>query len=305
MGSFARLAAGNVEPIRSIYGTITKLTRVAHGVTYDPGRDEILGSEPLASSIVAFKGGSNGQVAPVRVIQGPKTQLHQPWGLAVDDLHHELVVGDYASSNILVYPWDANGDVAPIRIIGGLKTRMRGISGVAVDPEHNLIIAVTSQSRSPGAEAGVYGATFHTNVEPGGIFIFDRLANGDVAPKAFIGGPDTGILGAKQVQVWHDRIFTTVSNTPYTPPYDLAGYAPRKGCTGPPVPILTVGNPNDFVGVWKITDDGDVPPEFVIHGPNTGMASPTGIAIDPQDGEIFITDGSVGGTFSFLVPQAF
>jgi hypothetical protein len=305
---FARLASGNVEPVRMIWGTVSKLTRVAHGVFYDAGRDQIVGSEPLASSVVTFDAGANGQVPPLRVLQGPKTQLHQPWGVAVDDLHHELVVGDYASSNILVYPWDANGDVAPIRTIGGVKTMMRGISDITVDPKDNLIIAVTMQSRTSAASGGgVYTSHYETaeTQHPGGIFIFDRTANGDVKPKGMIFGPHTGIMATAQVQVADGKIFATVSNTPYQPPYNLAGTAPRAGCTGPPLPPLTMGSGNNFVGVWNVTDNGDVPPRFIIHGPSSQMVAPAGIAVNPKAGEVYVTDGGVGSTFTFLVPQAF
>jgi len=129
IGAFARLASGDSEPVRIIAGQNTKLTRVAHGITYDAARDEIFASEPLASSVVAFQGGASGEAPPIAVIQGPKTQLHQPWGLQVDDPHKELVVADFATSSILTYPWDANGNVAPLRVIQARRPGCAGCRG--------------------------------------------------------------------------------------------------------------------------------------------------------------------------------
>jgi len=308
IGAFARLASGNVEPKRTIYGNVSKLTRVAHGIAYDAGRDEIWASEPLASSVVAFAAGTAGEVPPLRVIQGPKTQIHQPWGLQVDDLHHELVVADHATSSILVFPWDANGNVAPLRVIGGPRTRMRALADVAVDPRRNLLVAVTySQNLPGGGETGPLTAKFEQaeTAQPGGIFIFDRTANGNVPPKALIAGPHTGIGTPSGVQLWGGRIYAVVGNAGHEDPYVLAGDLPRKGCMGPPPPSLTGGSPNAFIGVWKITDNGDVGPMYVIHGPASQMVAPVGIALNPRAGELYVTDGGVGATFTFLAPQFF
>ncbi len=306
IGAFARLASGDSEPVRIVSGQNTKLTRVAHGITYDAGRDEIFASEPLASSVVAFRGGASGEAAPLAVIQGPKTRLHQPWGLQVDDLHKELVVADFATSSILTYAWDANGDVAPKRVIRGPETGMRGLSGLAVDPERNLIVGATFLGGKRGSRAaGPYSNSFGWGGGNGGLFIFDRTAQGNVAPRGVIAGPHTGIIAAAQVVVYGGKIFATIDNTKYMPPYDLGGYLPRQGCKGPPLPPLTMGSADNFVGVWNITDNGDVPPMAIIHGPATQLVAPAGIAINPKAGELYITDGGVNGAFTFLVPQFF
>lgn len=295
IGAFARLASGNVEPVRTIYGNISKLTRVAHGITYDAGRDEIIGSEPLAAAVVAFRGGVGGQVPPLRVLQGNKTMLHAPQGVVVDDLHHELIVGDNITGYILTYPWDANGNVAPLRVIAGPRTGMAGVMDIGVDPQRGLIVAVARHQREGwGVQPG------------GGIFIFKRTANGNVAPLRVITGPHTGMRrGPLQVGVWGGKVFATVSNDDYQPPYDRGGFAPKPGCTGPPLPPLTMGSADAFVGVWNITDSGDQPPRFTIHGPATHLVAPAGIALNPRSGEVYVTDGGVGAAFTFLIPQAF
>ena len=93
---------------------------------------------------------------------------------------------------IVVFQRNASGDVAPIRKLGGPKTHISNIYGVAVDPVHNLIVV-------------------GNRVETGGrnsqdaILIFNRTDAGDVAPRAMISGPHTGIIKIRQVVVDEER----------------------------------------------------------------------------------------------------
>jgi hypothetical protein len=290
------MASGNATPSRVITGQKTKLTRVAHGIIYDPGHDEVFASAPLAGAIVVFKGGQQGDQAPIRVIQGDKTRIHDPWELAVDDLHDELDVADVEQAAILVFKRDADGNSRPLRVIRGPKTGMVGTSGVAVDPERNLIVAMTFASGGSGG---------HTHRGGGGLFIFDRTADGDVAPKGVIRGPRTGIIAGWHVAVHNGRIFASANNLEYRPPYDSGGFAPREGCKGPPMAPLTKPQHVGFIGIWNITDNGDIPPRAIIRGPTTELVEPGGIVLDPNDGELFVTDPVKGGVFGFDVPELF
>src|ERR1051325_9701732 len=109
---------------------------------YDPIHDEIVIPQYYAFAIMTFRGDANGDVSPVRMIYGPKTQLKNNDAVSVDGVHNEIFVPQ--GDRILVFPREANGDVAPIRIIEGPNTGLRGGGGVgrlAVDPVHNLLIA--------------------------------------------------------------------------------------------------------------------------------------------------------------------
>ncbi len=252
----------------------------------------------MASAVVCFKGGANGNVPPLRVIQGSKTQLHGPWGIGVDTVHDELAVADFTTNSILVFRRDANGNVAPLRIIRGPKTQMIGPSGVTFDPEHNLIVATNAVSTRGGGGGWAYGKA--------GIFIFDRTANGDVEPKAIISGPTTGIHTGWHAAVYGGKIYATVNNIDWRPPYDRGGYAPHKGCTGPELPPLaTPPTHPGFIGVWNITDNGDVPPRAIIRGVATELVIIGSIAVDPQDGELFVSESMKNAVFSYLVPRFF
>ena len=46
-----------------------------HGMGFDPIHDELVVNSPLAQAILTFRGGADGEEAPIRVIQGPNTRI--------------------------------------------------------------------------------------------------------------------------------------------------------------------------------------------------------------------------------------
>jgi hypothetical protein len=157
------LAEGNVNPTRKIAGQKTWFARTMHDMAYDPVRDEIVVPSFYAYGILTFRGDADGDVAPVRKIFGPRTQLLNPEALTIDPVHGEIFVPQ--DDRVLVFPRDANGDVAPIRVLAGPDTGLN-LGRVTVDPVNNLLIAAGS----------------------GGLRIFDRTASGNTRPRALIRG---------------------------------------------------------------------------------------------------------------------
>jgi hypothetical protein len=43
----------------------------------------------------------------------------------------------------------------------------------------------------------------------------------------------------------------------------------------------------------------------MIRGPFSGLIHPVGLALNPKDGEIYVSDSVRNGVLSFLVPQFF
>src|SRR2546425_820970 len=115
-----------------------------HDIRYNSVNDEILVPNPFSNAILVFRGGADGQEPPVRIIQGPNTELNGPDRLDIDVMHREIFVP--GAGNVLVFPLDGNGDVQPKRIIRGPDTQIDGRS-IAVDPLHNLL-ATTGRDRS-------------------------------------------------------------------------------------------------------------------------------------------------------------
>lgn len=275
---FARLANGNATPVRVIEGQRTKLSRTMHGIAYDPVHDEMVVPVHLAGAVLVFRGDAQAEAPPIRVLQGPKTGILRPETTAVDLVHDEMVVGEDGGKDVLVFPRAANGDIPPLRTIRGPKTGLDEVRGVAVDPVRNLIV-VSSRSRK--------GTT--------GLFIFNRTDDGDVAPRAIIGGPRTGILRIRQIEVDPEqgKIFVAVKNNTESYRFD----APSPSPWNPDKP--------GFIGIWDITDNGDVPPRALIKGLASGLVWPAGVALDSKDREIYTIDSVRNGMLTFSMPEFF
>ena len=276
-----------------------------HGLAYDHVNDEIIVPVALSGAILVFRGGAVGNEPPVRVIQGADTGLIRPHTANVDPVSGEILAGDPSARGVLVFDRLANGNVKPKRVISGPKTKFREIVGVASDAKNNAIVVA---SRTPGG--------------PNGIYIFDRLAQGDVAPKRSIEGPMTGALGRfRQLSVDPERgkiylavqAFRAQQPTPqkaadlYTNEASLKKLrdAEREGQTtsrGGAIPRLMEAG---FIGVWNITDDGNVPPSMIIRGPETRSAGFAGVAFNPRKGEVYGVSGNLNGFLTYLVPQFF
>jgi DNA-binding beta-propeller fold protein YncE len=262
-----------------------------HGLAYDATHDEVVVPVALGAAVLTFRGGASGAEPPIRSIQGPKTQLVRPHTLAVDEKNDEIIVADTSSRSLLVFDRSADGDVPPKRIITGPNTGLLFIVGVAVDPVNDRIVAASASS--------VRGGTT-------GLFIFNRTDHGDVAPRAVIAGPHTGIVRPWQLAIDPTRghVFLAAINNENHPPYALE--MPRKDLppdTDLPSPWNT-GAPG-FIAMWDINDSGDAPPRGIITGPGSYLVHPAGVAIDPKKGEVFATDGVRNGLFSFLAPKFF
>ncbi len=249
-----------------------------HGIAYDPAHDEFIVPVHLAGAVLVFRGGAKGEEPPIRVIQGPRTRILRPETTCVDLQHNEIIVGEDGGKDILVFSRDANGDVAPLRVIKGPKTQLDEVRGVAVDPVRNLIV-VSSRSKE----------------RPTGLFIFNRTDEGDVAPRAVIAGPKTGILRIRQVAVdaQQGKIFAAVKNNVESYKFGAASPSPWDP------------NKVGFIGVWDITDNGDIPPRAIIKGPATGLIWPAGVAFSRKDREIYTIDSVRNGVFTFVMPEFF
>jgi len=178
IAAFARLANGAQAPARRIYGQTSMLSRTMHDIRYNAVDDEILVPNPFSNAILVFRGGADGQEAPIRIIQGPNTELNGADRLDIDLEHREIFVPQ--PGTILVFPLDGKGDVRPKRVIRGADTQIEGRS-IAVDPIHNLV-ATTGRDQS--------------------IVIFDRTANGNVKPLHWIKGPNTQIDRINQMAAY-------------------------------------------------------------------------------------------------------
>ncbi|MBI2821407.1 MAG: SMP-30/gluconolactonase/LRE family protein [Acidobacteria bacterium] len=169
--TFRKAASGEEAPVRLLQGERTGLAD-PHGIAFDPKQNLIFvanqGSFHKAEEGPAFEGATQaskanwprsraergsgrflppsitvysstaaGNVAPLRTIQGPKTRLNWPAGLALDPDRRELLVANDMEDAILVFSADASGDVAPARILRGPRTGLDNPTGLVVDAQND------------------------------------------------------------------------------------------------------------------------------------------------------------------------
>jgi DNA-binding beta-propeller fold protein YncE len=145
-------AAGDAEPLRVIEGPKTGLADV-HGVAVDVQRNllfvgnwgnasdhTVAGTGKFnAPSITIYSRDSKGDVAPLRTIQGPKTQLNWMGAISLDPETGNLWVANDVGGSVLVFRGTDNGDVAPMKMIKGDKTGLDHPAGVFVDTKNKEV----------------------------------------------------------------------------------------------------------------------------------------------------------------------
>ena len=198
--TFKKTAKNQDAPVRLLQGSKTQLAD-PHGLALDPktgliyvtnwgthnerrtpdgsrgaqkanwpvggGDNSIPGSgrwEP--PSITVYRKDAQGDVAPLRVIQGPKTLMNWPTSIAVHPERGELYVANDTADSVTVYRTDANGDAAPIRVLKGPRSMIKNPTGVALDLTNNELWV---------ANFGSHSAT-----------VFPIDASGDPVPKRVI-----------------------------------------------------------------------------------------------------------------------
>jgi len=205
---YRRLAKGDEKPLRIIQGPTTGLAG-PHGVFVDTEHDEILVTnhgnwykvktgtglkvlgygkqeEPpetldapstgkfLPPSITVYSRKANGDVAPLRTIQGSNTQLNWPSGIYVDPISDQIVVANTGGNSILFFDRTANGNVAPVRIIKGKATSLDNPTGIAIDIKNNELWVVNRDNYT--------------------VSVYPRTAKGDVAPLRIIRSAPKGTV---------------------------------------------------------------------------------------------------------------
>jgi hypothetical protein len=268
IATFARLAGENSQPKRVIYGQKTLMSRTMHDIRYDAVHDEFLVTNPFALAVLVFRGGANGEEAPIRIIQGPHTQLGGSDRLEVDPINDEILVPE--GDKILVFPRTAQGDVAPIRVLEGPDTLLSYAESVVVDPVHNLMFVGTQDRR------GTLGG--------GALMSYSRTANGNIKPKTVVRGGKAGIVRINQMDS-------------YPPKGWVIATMPGRQDVREPEGV--------FVGIWNITDNGDVAPRWKINGPKTGLLKPRGVVLDPAHKEVIISDMRLNSVLTFYYPEIF
>lgn len=184
---------GNAAPVRKIAGRATDLF-LPSAIAFDSQGDYIVSdrcsppkcSSDYAGEIVTFDANANGNVAPLRLLAGVKTQLSGPDRIAFDPVHNMIYAANLYTSTITGYPAGSSGNVAPTIFIHGKKTHLWNPDAIAIDKAGYLYV---------GNEPLVPGPP------PASILVFAPGANGNVAPVQIIEGSKTQLAEVNGLSV--------------------------------------------------------------------------------------------------------
>ena len=215
MTVWGRDARGNVEPKRKL---ATPHTTVRMAI--DEATQEIFMTVQDDHAVSVFRKMAQDEEEPVRLIQGPATQLADPHGIAVDSNAGLVYVSNWGTvadryydegtpttigrgdgkanwpvgreanipgsgrnepPSITVYRKDALGNVAPLQVIQGPNTLLNWPTDIAVHPERGEIFVAND--------------TGHT------VTVYRADADGDAAPIRVLQGPNSLIQHPVGVKV--------------------------------------------------------------------------------------------------------
>jgi DNA-binding beta-propeller fold protein YncE len=146
-----------------------------------------------APSISVHALSAKGNDRPLRVIQGPKTQLNWPTGIAFDAERRELFVANDMGPSILVFDANARGDVAPKRVLKGPKTKLANPTAVTLDFKNGELWV---------SNFGSHSATAYPMTAQGDVTPLRTIRAAPVsAPSLMIGNPGALTYDSKRQEI--------------------------------------------------------------------------------------------------------
>ncbi len=248
--TFSREAHGDVKPTRELetpHGTF--------GIAVNEKHREMFLTVQHTSAVVAYRKGASGSEPPLRLLQGDRTRLADPHGIAVDEQDDVVFVTNHGSvqtvrqeggawlgakylgelrqnwplerafaipgtgrivaPSISVYPRTAAGDAPPLRVIAGPKTGLNWPAGIVLDPKRGELLVANDTGHS--------------------ILVFRKTDQGDVAPIRVLQGPKTGLRNPTGLflDTVHDELWVANFGA-----HTLTVY--RPGAVGDTPPLRTI-----------------------------------------------------------------
>jgi DNA-binding beta-propeller fold protein YncE len=250
---FPRDAEGNVKPMRELntpHGTF--------GIAVDEDRQELFLTVQHEQAVVVYHKMAKGDDQLLRRLEGPKTRLADPHGIALDSKNGLMFVSNHGSFNerqkvgtgkfyppsITVYRMNDQGDTAPLRVIEGPRTQLNWPATMGFDPEE--------------------GEIFVANDADDSVLVFGAEDSGDVAPRRAIKGPRTGVRNPTGV---------------YLDPKNRELWVANMG--------------NHSATVYRMDANGNVPPLRTIRSAPAdklalAIGNPGGVAYDSKREEILV-----------------
>jgi len=274
------------KPKRVIAGEKTNI-EFQSGLYVDQKTGEIYApNNDTKDTLVVFKQGSSGDVAPIRQVRTP----HGTFGAVVDETHGELLMTEQHDSAIVVYRKDATEHESPVRYLQGLQTGLQDPHGIALDPKDDVIfvanygythdVARTDKPKTGVNQAGnqegktnwPLGREFAVpgsgSINGPSITVYARTANGNAAPLRTIRGSDTRL------------------NWPTGLAFDPVA---RE--------LFVANDAAHEILVFDAAASGNARPKRWLRGSQTKLANPTSVFVDPKNRELWVANfGGHSGT---------
>ena len=245
--------AESLEPKRIIAGSESHI-QFNNGLYLDQANGDMYSVESdVGDKMVVFSVEATGNVPPSRELVTP----HRAYNIAVDEEKQELYVSREYPGEVVVYRKQASGNEKPLRVLQGDKTGLEAPHGIAIDEENQLLF-VNNWGLADGLTLAGSG-----RFNPPSIKVYALGASDNTPPLRVIQGDRTQL------------------NWPGAMSLD-----PETG-------DLYVANDVDhsvlvFSGSAYI--NGNVPPARVIKGSRTGLRNPTGVFVDTQHQELWVSN---------------
>jgi DNA-binding beta-propeller fold protein YncE len=250
------------------------------GLYVDPRNGDVYAvNNDTQDTLVIFSNEQVGNVAPSREIHTP----HGTFGITVDEAAQEVFLTVQHDSAMVVYKKGAKGDEPPVRMLQGNRTRLADPHGVALDTKRGVLF-VTNHGSTHDVSVDAadmlterekqerlklvnfpldrdFGVAGSGKTLPPAITVYAKNASGNAAPLRVIEGPRTGLNWPTGIAVDPDRGDVYVTN-----------------------------DTTDSILVFDADANGDVAPKRILKGPRTGLKNPTGLALDFKNNELWVAN---------------
>ncbi len=209
MTVFNRDVKGNMPPTRKL-----RAPHTVFGIAVDEARKEILLAEQDDHAVVVFKKDAKEHDSPVRVLQGKRTLMADPHGIAIDP----------KAGLVYVTNWGTNSERPPLGDPSVKPTRIGGVTRSLWPVERDHAV--------PGSG----------KIVPPSITVYPKDAGGDTAPLRVIQGPKTGMNWPTAIAVDpdHGELFVANDTADTVTVY-------KADASGDAVPIRVIKGPNTMV----------------------------------------------------------
>lgn len=242
-------------------------------VAVDMKNDEVVLQDENLFQIMVYDGTTNTPASaafsePKRVIGGHETKVEFNCGLYIDQVNGDIYsVNNDTIRRLVIFNRSAKGDVPPTR---ELETP-QGTNGIAVDE---------------GAEE-----MFLTVQHASSVVIYRKYAQGTEKPIRMIVGNKTGLADPHGVALDTQNGWAFVANYGAFAAYEAGKERDGGGSFGGDGRILGSGKfLEPSITVYPIRADGDIPPLRTISGPKTQMNWPAHVAIDQENGFLYVAN---------------